>query len=507
MYDDISEDEARERVRIARKYLDLRKRPELEIDEKTWSDLSADRLFIEMDKTRSQPGRSLLYASLRTPSKDAGVFERRQAERADIVADPKGATKARKIFSKLGALRGICYFEYLHLVSCTDEGKSPWFYMALAGASVLCYLSPFLLGKASALLIVAAAMATLYVYIRFKKRVVSESECIHYTARLIAAAGKLGALPFQAFDKEREKLAELAKGLEPTRRHCAFFYRSNNPGGDFIDSILEFFKMAFLLEAINYRRARTDLVSRKAEITETFELLGKLDASLAMAEFLEERQGLCAVSARERGIAAVGMAHPYLKNPVPNGIDLSLRGAIITGTNMSGKSTFLRTIGLNLILAQASGYAQAEAFSTAPLYPESAINDVDDILGGKSRYLGEAERLLRFVTLCDAQTPAIFLIDEILSGTNSMERSQAAVQILSYLARHGALVVAATHDLDIARGLEGAYDNFHFDDEVTEKGLCFDYRVKPGVVSKRNALRLLAYLGYPKEITEKFEIN
>jgi DNA mismatch repair ATPase MutS len=124
----------------------------------------------------------------------------------------------------------------------------------------------------------------------------------------------------------------------------------------------------------------------------------------------------------------------------------------------------------------------------------------DDILEGKSRYLAEAERLLTLVREAELRPPTLCLIDELLSGTNVSERLAASRAILDYLARHGTLVVAATHDVELIESLRGQYDSYYFADELDREDMRFDYRLRPGVATTRNAVRLLERLGYPDTI-------
>jgi DNA mismatch repair ATPase MutS len=124
----------------------------------------------------------------------------------------------------------------------------------------------------------------------------------------------------------------------------------------------------------------------------------------------------------------------------------------------------------------------------------------DGILAGRSRYLAEAERLLALVRMGDSGEPTLCLIDELLSGTNAVERLAASRAILDVLADRGLLVVAATHDLELTQSLDDRYESYFFADDFSRDDLRFDYRLRPRAVTTRNATRRLERLGYPKEI-------
>ncbi|HOL16714.1 MAG TPA: hypothetical protein PLY40_00355 [Bacillota bacterium] len=196
------------------------------------------------------------------------------------------------------------------------------------------------------------------------------------------------------------------------------------------------------------------------------------------------------------------MRHPLLKDAVANSITMDRQGVLITGSNMSGKSTFLRTLGLTALLAQTIYTCPASSYRGGFFRVATSISREDSLMEGKSFYFREAERLLKLINTAAARTdaPALCIIDELLSGTNYIERLAASEAILNYLASQNALVIVATHDLDLAEKLQGLYRCCHFTDQVGPDGLHFDYKLKDGLAATRNAIRLLAYLGYPREI-------
>jgi DNA mismatch repair ATPase MutS len=133
----------------------------------------------------------------------------------------------------------------------------------------------------------------------------------------------------------------------------------------------------------------------------------------------------------------------------------------------------------------------------------SSIEKHDDLESGKSFYYDEAERIFRMIERVGGEVPVLLLIDELLSGTNSLERESASVAILHFLARRNALTVTATHDITIAKRLGGVYPSFYFTDHADDKGLSFDYKIRPGIVQSRNAIKLLSIIGYPEDVIQE----
>ena len=169
---------------------------------------------------------------------------------------------------------------------------------------------------------------------------------------------------------------------------------------------------------------------------------------------------------------------------------------------MSGKSTFLRTLGVCAVLAQSAYTCPAKTYRGSIFRIVSSVSLVDDLMQGKSFYFVEAERLLAMIRSSQGTAPVLCMVDELLRGTNSTERLAASEEILSYLAKNNAVVVAATHDVELVDHLDELYVNYHFNDSVDTSGLNFDYQLRPGRATSTNAINLLEHLNFPDEIVE-----
>jgi hypothetical protein len=199
---------------------------------------------------------------------------------------------------------------------------------------------------------------------------------------------------------------------------------------------------------------------------------------------------------------AEGMAHPLMSEQVAVRNDLALGTGtnllIVSGSNMSGKSTLLRAAGLNAVLALAGAPVRARRLRLSPLSVAASIRVVDSLADGRSRFLAEITRLRRMMDLARADRALLFLIDELLSGTNSHDRRIGAEAILRGLVDRGAIGLATTHDLAltaISEALSPLVKNVHFADVLSEGSLVFDYRLHDGVVRRSNALELMRSVG------------
>jgi hypothetical protein len=232
--------------------------------------------------------------------------------------------------------------------------------------------------------------------------------------------------------------------------------------------------------------------------------LGEMEALSSLAEYTYEHpedpfpefvaDGAC--------FAGEGLAHPLLpaSRAVPNDVDLGgdRRVLVVSGSNMSGKSTLLRTVGVNAVLAQAGAPVRARRLRMSLLQVGASIRVLDSLQSGSSRFYAELTHLRRIVTLAEGTPSVLFLLDEFLHGTNSHDRRIGAEAIVRGLISRNAIGLITTHDLalaEIAETLSPRAANVHFQDYLENGRMSFDYRVRPGVVTRSNALELMRSMG------------
>jgi DNA mismatch repair ATPase MutS len=199
---------------------------------------------------------------------------------------------------------------------------------------------------------------------------------------------------------------------------------------------------------------------------------------------------------------AEGLAHPLLsdRDAVRNDLRFveGLRVLIISGPNMAGKSTFVRSVGINAVLAQCGAPVRARRLKLSPLAVGASICVLDSLQGGISRFYAEIRRLKQISDLTRGSSAVLFLLDEFLQGTNSQDRRIGAEAMVRSLVDHGAIGLVTTHDLalaKIAEELGPRAANAHFQDRLEDGKLIFDYKLQPGVVETSNALNLMRSIG------------
>jgi DNA mismatch repair ATPase MutS len=170
---------------------------------------------------------------------------------------------------------------------------------------------------------------------------------------------------------------------------------------------------------------------------------------------------------------------------------------------MSGKSTFLRTLALNSILAQTIYTCFADEYISPILKQFSSIRIDDNLFEGKSYYFQEVNIMASLISAVNLPQQNLFVLDEVFKGTNTVERIAAAKALLSYLNRNDNIVVVSTHDIELADLLESEYDLYHFTEIVESNELHFDHSIKPGQLKTRNAIKILELSNFPTDLVSE----
>ncbi len=265
----------------------------------------------------------------------------------------------------------------------------------------------------------------------------------------------------------------------------------------FVDPFL-FYTVLCTLKAESWRRRFGRMVHA------LLAAVGELESLAAISCYAFEHPNDVWPQFRDDGphFEAVMLAHPLLpeKLAVQNDVTLGgdLRLIILSGPNMSGKSTFVRGIGMNAMLAQCGAPVRAKSLTLSRLAVGASICVLDSLQGGVSRFYAEIKRLKMISDLTQGPIPVLFLLDELLAGTNSHDRLQGSELLVKTFLKQGAIGLLTTHDLaltQIPEGMNGLARNYHFDDHLEDGKLVFDFKLKEGIVQSSNALRLMESIG------------
>jgi hypothetical protein len=335
---------------------------------------------------------------------------------------------------------------------------------------------------------------------------------------LISAAATIGALPLPSTELTG-RLRGHVSALAGLRRIAGWVSRdrSGAAAGDLAGLVIEYLNLLFFLDANALFFGGRELRAHAADLRGLIGAVGEVDAALSIASY---RAGTSGWTRPRFGAATdrlhlAEIRHPLLPDAVPNSVTLGPPdGLLITGSNMSGKSTFLRTVGVTIVMAQTIHTCLAETYEGPLVVVRSCIGRADDPASGKSYYLVEVESVLDLVRAARTPQRHIMLFDELFRGTNAIERIAAGAAVLESLLTTGSetstrdngprnIVIAATHDLELVDLLARRYAPYHFTDSLDADGLIFDYRLRQGASTTRNAIALLELRGAPSDLVAR----
>ena len=477
------------------------------IDEQTWKDLYMDELYTKIDRTYTDPGEAVLYRMLREP-----LFDKKElTERSRVVRFFQDNREARESI-QLILIRLGHQFAHNDLFTLLwrdqfPKSKTRPLLTILALVALVSLFIPIVFGQAVLVLIpVGVLIINQLVHYYAKRRKDLETLSYSYLKNCIKTARELFSVTYVEIEPYTRRLEQLHRASRGILKKARFLFPADS--GIFhpvVGFLLEYLNIFFLLELRAIYATTDELTRHISELRELYLTLGKLDALQSVASYRASLSTYSEPEFVEEGIhlEVRGAKQPLLEDPVPASITCGRNVVIITGSNMGGKSTLLRNIGNNAVMAQTIATTTTSYHRGTFFRVTTSISRTDDLIAGKSFYYVEAERILRIMQSFSKKMPTLCIIDGLLSGTNSAERLHASEAIIHYLATQNVLAIIATHDLELADRLNGVCDLYHFTDNVDETGLKFDYLLKPGIATTRNAIALLKYLGYPKEITEE----
>lgn len=463
----------------------------LRLDDQAWADLDLDAVFALLDRTLTEPGQQVLHELLRTPLTDVAALQRRSQAITELLKGPEDLQQ--RLLPLADVAQGV-------LVPALQRDLPTLPLPALAYRA-LSVLAVAMLG-AFAVSPPAGFVAALLAF------VVNMAAHYHAQQQLAAALPAVTALQ-ELFATAQRIVSKALPGLEPEQAAVKRALDALRPLAEALggvvpvvdDSLSQYINIYLLRQERLFARAAPLLAERRVQAAELLQAVGMLDALQSLASW-RSSETACAPVLRDGPLAAQAVRHPLVPECIPNDVQLD-QGLLVTGSNMSGKSTYLRAVALNALFAQTIYCCLAKSWQGPAVRLMTCIRRADSVLAGRSYYLSEAQGILDIVKAAPEEPRVLCVLDEIFRGTNSLERIAAASAVLKYLATHGALVLAATHDHPLTEQLTGLYVNAHFSERVGSAGLEFDFLLKPGPATTSNAIALLQHLGYPPEIIEQ----
>ncbi len=467
------------------------------LDEATIEDLELADVVHGIDRTVSPTGAQQLWRMVAAPALRIDVIAGRERALAMLAADPSARAQLRKVLA--GAADPDTAYVPLLLWSETPAPLLPgWGSQVMAGALLACiagvFVWPVLILPAMLLFVANVVLDD-----RGNVHLAQHARALQMFGRVLAVAERVVREQLGPPDVRAAIAAELP-ALGPLRKKLAML--SVNDPLDISGVVSAGFQMRLIAMA-----SCLDLLKKHREpMRRLHRLVGELDALQAIATWRAERTDVSIPELDEGddvGLEVDDLRHPGIPGAVGNSIDLGGQSLVVTGSNMSGKSTFLRTLAVNAVLAQ-SIHTVCGTWRGSIVRVHAAMRAVDATGEGLSTYAAEVATVGTLVAAAEPSAPsppALMVLDEPFRGTNPMVRVPIVVAVLEYLARDN-IVIAATHDLDVAKRLSEVFERGCFRELDDEDGTTFDFRLRPGMAVTTNAVALLRRAGYPAAILD-----
>ncbi len=490
-----------------RAYFELRARDQTGgvVDDRTWADLDMDQVVRAIDRTASTPGVQCLYDRLRAPPETVTDDARFDTAVERLRGDPDLAARIRRVLAPLRQ-RGAEALPTLLLGALPARSAARWLYpvmpMAMIASIAAIAVVPRAFFVALAILLINHGITLAH-----KGRITAFVPALRAVPRFARAAHRLASFDAPELAPDVGVLREHVHALRPLRSAARWLLFEPDASPDPLLGILpvlyEWINSMLLLNVNAYTVGVEQVRSRRAELVAMFEAVGTLDMYQAVALLRSGRRRWCTPEFLEgrKHVDATDVWHPLLQEPVANSIALD-GSLLITGSNMSGKTTFVRTLGVAALMARGIQTVPAGAWRAPRFVVRSSIGRSDNLVEGKSYYLAEVERIGVLLESMADDHQHLFLLDEIFRGTNTDERVAAGKAVLSELDSGWDVVVVATHDLELLPLLDARYTPAHFREQIRGGELTFDYRLRPGPSSTRNAIELLRVMHYPARVVE-----
>ena len=468
----------------------------INVDAITVYDLEIDDLFCRMDRCVTSVGSEVLRERLlhQISAKEASRFN----ELSDYLSSNGEIEKYIPALIDLGKINGVGVFEVLKKLLKAKPYKYGKYIISdclLLASILIIFVNPML--GAALLLIMMAVCVTMH--FKEKEKMDELLSSFRYLLKMINSYEKLKDSlkeneEFSYLFEDIDDMSSLSKGAFWLPKGASL---TSNP----VDIILDYVRMLLSVDIILFSKRISDIKKYEKSIYRLYYCVGIIDSALALYKYKESLICYCDTNTAHDNANTImieGIYHPFLENPVLNDITLS-KDILLTGSNASGKSTFIKAVGLCVITMQSFGFAPAKTYLAPWVEVMTSMALRDDIRKGESYYIVEAKSLKRIIDNTYSDHYVLCILDEILKGTNTTERIASSFGVLKSFIKDNVFVLAATHDYELTTMLN-QYEKYYFTEEIENNRVIFPYRIHKGVKAGKNAIKLLDILGFSKDI-------
>ncbi len=478
-----------------------------DIDDITWNDVDMDTIFKEMNNTQSSVGEEYLYYMLRKGKSSIDELKEFHEIVNYFSNNENKRDQIARIFASIGRTRSISIFDFIHRLSDLGHRSNVKHYI-MVGVLLASFVLLFIEPPIGVICFIVSVGFNVVNYYKIKAEVDNYFICFNYLVKIIINSKKFANLSIAEFDKYNKRIVELTKDLRNIEKGV-FLLPSNSVKESIGEMVMEYVRMMFHVDLIKFNTMLKQTMDKLDLVDELFAMMGRIESAYAVASYralLEGEYGYYSIPEFVDGKSNFELKieegyHPLIGNPVKNSIDTSLP-VLLTGSNASGKSTFLKMVAINVILGQTIYTAPCKCYKGMMYSIYSSMSLRDNLSGNESYYIVEIKSLKRIVDRIKSGKNIICFVDEVLRGTNTVERISASSELLKYLYNHKVMCFAATHDIELTHILEKYYGNYHFEELIEQDDVKFNYKLMEGRAKSRNAIKLLGIIGFEKEIIE-----
>ncbi|MBR2187163.1 MAG: hypothetical protein IJ857_07470 [Lachnospiraceae bacterium] len=485
------------------------KEPLVTVDDITWNDLNMDALFRIIDNTCTQNGGEYLYDMLRRPliaPEEEAVLKERGRVSGLFMARPELRDRYSEALGGRERLGKACFRERVAGLNEIREDNDLIHILALIlGLVSIAFI--FILPPLGFFLFIIASAFNVGTYFKRKNEINTFLPVFRNLILETREIPKLLKYRAPELSEYEKRLENALLRLKSVSRGSFIVMSGKRLTGGLLELPLDFLRIFFHLDLLRLNGMIRAVKREREAVEELFNLTGFLDAMISLSLFKEKLGTFTEPVFREGSSLEIRKGfHPLLKDPVPFDVD-NVSLMLLTGSNASGKSTFLKAAAISVLLSETLYTVPAEYYSADRMELLSSMSLRDDLIKGDSLYVTEIKSVQRIVEAQKKGRKTAVFLDEVLKGTNTVERIASLSVLLKHISGNS-LVFAATHDTPITYILEDLYDNYHFEEQVTEEGISFPYELKKGRTESRDAIRLLSVMGFDDTITrEAFELS
>lgn len=474
------------------------------IDDISALDLDIDSIFKKFNISLSGPGTQYLYYLLRNPEYEKENLELFEKRVSFFCKNKDKALKARAFFLGVGSLKKADFFDVLDYFD-TVESKKTIKEITLLCLSLLSIVGLFFIPTPSLIVLISIFVFSIIDYYQARGMIEPYVLCFAYIINILKEAKKIKVSDFPENEDEINRLYEICNSMKSFEKASFLVTGSsrNTGAGNPFDILADYLKMLLHIDIIKFYQMLDVLKKNKDQIEEIYIIIGKLETYVTIASLREALPYYC-IPQKGEGISFENLYHPLIEEPVKNSLTQK-NSVLITGSNASGKSTFLKTVALNTIFSKTIHTCFADSFAVDDYHVLSSMSCKDDLNNKDSYFMVEIKALKRIFDYMKQypDNKVMCFVDELLRGTNTVERIAACTQILKHLKDDNVLCFAATHDIELTDLLSKDFANYHFEEEVRDNDIYFNYLLRDGKATSKNAIKLLSIMGFSDDIVQK----